>query len=137
MLPSAFASLTNRGCVERLRDEYPVARFYHRLTTFAGLAGCAASPADGEEQVQTIDELVERTLSDLYSRSRRRGRRLANPSATQSGQQDHEIPLVGAGTGIRRGINTKTGEKTYIRMSRFDVGGGWAREALRPGGVFQ
>jgi hypothetical protein len=48
-----------------------------------------------------------------------------------------KIPFVGAGSGYGIAINTKSGEKTYLKMTRFDVGGGWGARALRPVVIFQ
>jgi hypothetical protein len=42
-------------------------RAFLAIVLVAFAAGCASVPGETrEEQVQTIDELVERTLSDLY-----------------------------------------------------------------------
>jgi len=109
------------------------------FTTLAGLAGCAGIPgATGEEQVQTIEELVERTLSDLYKQEP--GTKAEIAKSVGYAIMDNKvtkIPLVGAGTGYGVAINNRTGEKTYIRMSRFDVGGGWGARSLRPVAIFQ
>jgi hypothetical protein len=48
-----------------------------------------------------------------------------------------KVPVVGAGSGYGAAINMKTGGKTYIRMARFDVGGGWGARSVRPVLVFQ
>jgi lipid-binding SYLF domain-containing protein len=34
-------------------------------------------------------------------------------------------------------INNKTGDKTYIKMVRFDIGGGWGARSVRPVVIFQ
>ena len=34
-----------------------------------------------------------------------------------------KVPMVGAGEGIGVVVNTETGERTYLKVSRLDVGG--------------
>jgi lipid-binding SYLF domain-containing protein len=104
-----------------------------------GMFGCAGVPGNtGAEQEQTIDELVERTLSDLYKQEPKTkegiessvGYAIMNNKITK-------IPIVGAGSGYGVAIETKTGEKTYIEMVRFDIGGGWGARSVRPVLIFQ
>ncbi len=99
-----------------------------------GLSGCASVPGDTrEEQIQTIDELVETTLLDLYKQD-------PATEAEISGSVGYvimnnkitKIPLVGAGAGYGVAINSATKERTYLKMGRFDVGGGWGARSIRP-----
>lgn len=105
---------------------------------FLGLAGCASVPGDTrEEQVQTIDELIDTTLVDLYKQ---------NPAAEAEinksvgyvimNNKITKIPLVGAGSGYGVAINSITKERTYLKMGRFDVGGGWGARSVRPVIIF-
>lgn len=105
----------------------------------AGLSGCAGIPgATGEEQVQTIDELVERTLPDLYKQEPKARQQIADSVGYAiMDNKITKIPLVGAGSGYGVAINNKTGEKTYIRMARFDLGGGWGARSVRPVVIFR
>jgi hypothetical protein len=105
----------------------------------AGLAGCSGVPGEtGEEQAQTIDELVERTLSDLYKQEPRTREEIAKSVGYAiMNNKITKVPLVGVGAGYGVAINNKTGEKTYIRMARFDLGGGWGARSLRPVAIFQ
>lgn len=102
------------------------------------IAGCATVPGKtGQEKVKTIDELVSRTLTDLYKQepntkegiARSVGYAIMNNKITK-------IPLVGAGGGYGVAINNKTGEKTYIKMTRLDLGGGWGARTVRPVVIF-
>jgi hypothetical protein len=99
-----------------------------------GMSGCASIPGKtGEEQTETIDALVERTLADLYKQEPKAKESIANSVGyAVMSNKITKIPLVGAGSGYGVAINTKTEEKTYIKMARFDVGGGWG---ARSGGV--
>jgi lipid-binding SYLF domain-containing protein len=103
------------------------------------MSGCTSIPGEtGEQQRQTIDELVERTLPDLYKQEPKSREEIARSvgyviaSSTLT-----KVPIVGVGSGYGVAINTKTGEKTYLKMSRFDVGGGWGARSLRPVIIFQ
>jgi hypothetical protein len=55
------------------------------------MSGCSSIPgATGEEQVQTIDELVNRTLPDLYKQEpETQGRDRQFRWIHRDGQQDH------------------------------------------------
>src|SRR6266850_1350212 len=105
----------------------------------AAPSGCGGIPgATGEEQVQTIDELVERTLSDLYKQEPRTREEIAKSVGYAiMDNKITKVPLVGVGAGYGVAINNKTGQKTYIRMARFDLGGGWGARSLRPVAIFQ
>ena len=109
------------------------------FTTLAGLAGCASIPGGtGEEQVQTIDELVERTLSDLYKQEPATREEIAKSVGYAiMDNKVTKIPLVGAGEGYGVAIDNRSGTKTYIKMARFDLGGGWGARSLRPVAIFQ
>jgi hypothetical protein len=104
-----------------------------------GLSGCASIPGEtGEEQAETIDALVERTLADLYKQEPKTKEEIANSVGyVIASTTITKIPIVGAGSGYGVAINTRSGEKTYLKMARFDVGGGWGARGLRPVLIFQ
>jgi lipid-binding SYLF domain-containing protein len=103
------------------------------------MSGCASIPGKtGEEQAETIDALVERTLADLYNQEPKAKEAIANSLGyVVMSNKITKIPIVGAGSGYGVAINSKTGEKTYIKMTRFDVGGGWGARSVRPVLIFQ
>jgi len=109
------------------------------LFFLVGMSGCASIPGKtGEEQAETIDALVERTLADLYKQEPKAKDAIANSVGyVVMSNKITKIPLVGAGSGYGVAINTKTGEKTYIKMARFDLGGGWGARSVRPVLIFQ
>jgi lipid-binding SYLF domain-containing protein len=43
---------------------------------------------------------------------------------------------VGVGAGYGVAVDKRTDERTYLRMSRFDLGMGWGARALRPVMIF-
>ncbi len=103
------------------------------------LVGCATIPGKTrDEQVITIDNLVERTLFDLESKQ---------PAAKQElkdsvgyvimSNKITKIPAFGAGGGYGVAIDNKTQQRTYLRMSRFDIGAGWGARSVRPVAIFQ
>ena len=109
------------------------------LLLFTVLLGCAGIPGStGEEQAEGIDDLVQRTLADLDKQEPKASAAIASSVGyAVMNNKITKIPLVGAGSGYGVAINTQTGEKTYIRMVRFDVGGGWGARAVRPVIVFR
>jgi lipid-binding SYLF domain-containing protein len=109
------------------------------LFFIVGMSGCASIPGKtGEEQAETIDALVERTLADLYNQEPKAKEAIANSLGyVVMSNKITKIPIVGAGSGYGVAINSKTGEKTYIKMTRFDVGGGWGARSVRPVLIFQ
>jgi lipid-binding SYLF domain-containing protein len=109
------------------------------LFLISGLSGCASIPGTtGEEKAETIDALVERTLADLYRQEPRAREEVANSVGyVVMNNKITKIPIIGAGSGYGVAINTRTGEKTYLKMARFDVGGGWGARSVRPVLIFQ
>ena len=103
------------------------------------MSGCSSIPgATGKEQAQTIDELVERTLPDLYKQEPKTREEIANSVGYAiMSNTITKVPIFGAGGGYGVAINNRSGDKTYITMTRFDVGGGWGARSVRPVVIFQ
>ena len=112
---------------------------YVLLFLISTLSGCASVPGEtGEQQMQAIDELVERTLPDLYKQEPKAREEIANSIGYVIAKNTiTKVPIVGVGSGYGVAINNKTGEKTYLTMSRFDIGGGWGARSVRPVLIFQ
>jgi lipid-binding SYLF domain-containing protein len=106
---------------------------------FFGLTGCAGIPGEtGAEQAKSIDALVERTLADIYKQEPNTREAITNSVGyVIASTTITKIPLVGAGSGYGVAINSRSGEKTYLKMARFDVGGGWGARSVRPVLIFQ
>lgn len=102
------------------------------------LASCATVPGDSRtEQVQTIDELVSKTLEDLYKQEPATREAIAQSVGyCIMHNKITKIPLVGAGSGYGVAIDTQTGDRTYLKMARFDLGGGWGARSVRPVLIF-
>jgi len=109
------------------------------LCLILSMSGCASIPGKtGQEQAQDIDALVERTLADLYKQEPKTKEHIADSVGyvIMSGNIT-KVPMVGAGSGYGVAIDNKTGEKTYLEITEFDVGGGWGARSLRPVIIFQ
>lgn len=102
------------------------------------LVGCASIPGKtGQEQAVTIEELETRTLADIQKQEPRTTEELANcVGYVIMNNKLTKIPIVGVGAGYGVGVNKRTGEKTYLKMSRFDIGAGWGARAVRPVMIF-
>jgi hypothetical protein len=103
------------------------------------MTGCASIPGNTRtEQVETIDALVKRTLDDLYKQNPKTKEEISHSVGyVIMNNKITKVPVVGVGAGYGVAIHTKTGEQTYLRMGRFDVGGGWGARSLRPVLIFQ
>ncbi|HAK61167.1 MAG TPA: hypothetical protein DCO77_12445 [Nitrospiraceae bacterium] len=100
--------------------------------------GCATIPGTtGAEQAETINELITRTLTDLYKQEPETREKIAKSVGYAiMNNKITKIPIVGAGSGYGVAINTKTGDRTYLKMVRFDLGGGWGARSVRPVLIF-
>jgi len=134
----SLGHIPRSGAARTLTRSLPLAGLV-LLIVVSALSGCASIPGEtGKEQAETIDDLVTRTLADLGKQDP-----VARESIAKSvgyvvmSNKVIKIPLVGAGAGYGVAINTRTGDKTYVRMTRFDVGGGWGVRAVRPVLIFQ
>jgi len=109
------------------------------IVAWLSFVGCASIPGDtGEEQAIEIDSLVTKTLADLEKLNAETKDQIAQSSGyVIMNNKLTKIPLVGVGAGYGVGVNTKTGEKTYLKMRRFDIGMGWGARAVRPVLIFQ
>jgi uncharacterized spore protein YtfJ len=107
------------------------------LALLAG--GCATVPGKtGQEQALTIEELEQRTLADLEKQHPNTRDEIAQcVGYVIMNNKLTKIPVVGVGAGYGVGVNKTTGERTYLRMRRFDIGAGWGARALRPVLIFQ
>ena len=103
------------------------------LFLVVGMSGCASIPGKtGEEQSEAIDALAERTLKDLYKQEPKSKEEIGSSVGYAiMNNKFMKIPIVGAGSGYGVAINNKTGEKTYLKIVRFDVGSGLGTRSIR------
>lgn len=97
------------------------------------ISGCATIPGKNrQEQIETIDQLISRTKIDLEKQDPRVKDKILNSvGIVFLNNKITKIPMFGAGTGYGVGIDNKTNEKTYLRMTRFDFGAGWGARSVR------
>jgi len=92
----------------------------------AGLAGCGTlSPAEQGAERTGLDTMADRTLGALLQ---------GQPQVSEVLEQAlgyavidmtvTKIPVFGAGSGKGVVVDRRTGARSYLRVSRFDVGGG-------------
>jgi lipid-binding SYLF domain-containing protein len=72
----------------------------------------------------TIDALVKDDPSIKDALEQAKGYAVINWKVTK-------IPIVGAGGGNGVIVDKRTGEKVYIKVSRFDLGGGWGARSYK------
>jgi len=108
------------------------------LLAIFSLTSCSTIPGDTkQEQIQTIDELVDNTLTDLYEQNPEARAQIKNSVGYAiMNNKITKIPVVGAGAGYGVAINNKSQQRHYIQMVRFDVGGGWGARSVRPVIIF-
>ena len=103
------------------------------------LTSCASlSPAEKMEKQQQLDAMAERAIATLLQK---------NPDLTQKFDEAvgymvldaklTKIPMVGGGSGEGVIVNNLSGERTYVKASRFDIGGGWGVRTFKSITVFQ
>jgi hypothetical protein len=102
------------------------------------LAGCASVPGKtGTEQVETMDDLVKRTLADLYKQHPEAKEKMAKAVGYSIMTNTiTKIPIFGAGGGYGVAISLPGEERTYLQMWRFDIGAGWGARSIRPVLIF-
>jgi lipid-binding SYLF domain-containing protein len=107
--------------------------------TAMAVAGCTTIPGETQqEQVQTIEQLVAKTLVDLERQNPQTKDELSSSVGyVVMSNKITKIPFFGAGVGYGVAIDNKTQEKTYLRMSRFDFGAGWGARSVRPVLIFR
>ena len=97
------------------------------LATLLLFSGCAKlSLSEVKSAQEKIDLMAERTIKALIKEnpsikdelSKAKGYAVINWKVTK-------IPVVGAGGGNGVIVDLRNNERTYINVSRFDIGGGW------------
>lgn len=95
--------------------------------------GCATlSPEEREAKRAELDEMGEITVSRLLETradiqdvlDRSIGYVVVDMSLTK-------IPMIGAGKGLGVVVDKRTGTRSYIKVSRFDVGGGMGAQKFK------
>lgn len=91
------------------------------------LVGCAASPPqDRDQQRSALDAMADETVETLLE---------GQPGARDvlDGSVGYlvidmkvtKIPVFGAGNGLGVVVDRRTDTRAYLKVTRFDIGGGW------------
>jgi lipid-binding SYLF domain-containing protein len=103
------------------------------LATVAALASCVSVPGDTTEEKrahvdayakESIDLLVKQTPEVQAQLDEAKGYVVLR-------QKVLKIPVFGGGSGWGEIVEKETGKRTYIKLRRFDVGGGWGARVTR------
>ena len=95
--------------------------------------GCAQLTLDEKNRARaeidlmaktTIDALIKDNPSIKDALEKAKGYAVVNWKVTK-------IPIVGAGGGNGVIVDKRTGERVYIKVSRFDLGGGWGARSYK------
>jgi lipid-binding SYLF domain-containing protein len=100
--------------------------------------GCASIPGKtGAEQAVSVEELETKTLADLAKQEPKSAEEIAQcVGYVIMNNKLTKIPLVGVGAGYGVAVDPRADQRTYLRMSRFDLGMGWGARAIRPVMIF-
>ena len=97
------------------------------------ITGCSSmSVTERETKRSQLDEMAEKAISGLIEQDpalqqkldESLGYAVANMKVTK-------VPVVGAGGGEGVFVNKKTNKRTYFKVSRFDIGGGWGARSYK------
>ena len=90
------------------------------------ICSCAGIPGDTrQEQINTVDLLIEQTIEDLCERNPDIRQAIANSVgyAVMNGKTT-KIPFIGTGSGYGAAISNQNREKTYVEITELDIGAG-------------
>ena len=100
---------------------------------FILVAGCSSTGTKSttlQDRIQSLNNSEQETLKRLYQQAPETEQAIQTaPGYAVFHMTVTKVPLVGAGGGNGVVINNKTGKRTYMKVRRFDIGGGYgARE---------
>ena len=106
---------------------------YSGFLFFNLVAGCSSTGTQStaqQDKIQSLNNHEQETLKRLYQQAPETEQAIQTaPGYAVFHVVVTKVPLVGAGGGNGVVVDHKTGDRTYMKVRRFDVGGGWgARE---------
>lgn len=101
----------------------------------AVLTGCSTlSP----EERDTVETMAEQTVTELCAEhSDLPGKLEASPGRMVLDVRLVKIPVLGGGRGKGMVIDHRTGDKTFIKATRIELGGGWGARSYKMLLVFE
>ena len=96
-------------------------------------SGCAQLSIDEKNAARSkIDLIAQQTIDALVKKNAQIPSEIKNAEAyAVVNWKVTKVPLVGAGGGNGVIVNTKTGERKYFNLTRFDFGGGWGVKSFK------
>ncbi len=87
------------------------------------LTGCATLPDDERAE---LDRMAEKTINRLTEKNPQlEGKLDACLGYLVADKKVVKIPMIGTGGGQGVVVDKTTGQRTYVKLSRIEVGGGW------------
>lgn len=109
------------------------------LSASVMISSCASIPGSTkDEKIKNINSLVEQTITELY-KLEPETKELIGSSAGYAVMEGitTKWPMIGTGSGYGVAINKQTGEKTYLEITKFDIGAGLGVKSIRFAIIFQ
>jgi hypothetical protein len=99
----------------------------------AVLHGCAGLTTEEQDAKRTeLDQMGEKTIATLSGTEPEAGAALEKSIGyAVIDMTVTKIPVIGAGAGLGVIIDKSTGTHTYIKVTRFEVGGGWGAQKFK------
>jgi lipid-binding SYLF domain-containing protein len=105
----------------------------YQVLLLAQVTGCATSPPqDRDEQRAELDAMADATVETLIE---------AEPGAQDVLDRSvgyvvidmkvTKIPVFGAGNGYGVVVDRRTDTRAYLKVTRFDIGGGWGAQHFK------
>ncbi|MDH5256114.1 MAG: hypothetical protein OEW72_09390, partial [Gammaproteobacteria bacterium] len=113
-----------------------------RTAVFAGVAallfGCATlSPEESDAKRAELDAMADTTLEALLAATPEAGDLLdRSVGYLVIDMKVTKVPVLGAGKGYGVVVDRRVGTRSYLKVSRFDVGGGLGAQAFKVVVVF-
>lgn len=103
------------------------------LSSLLITTGCSTVPGSTEQsQIDEFEKLIEHTLVELYAKNIDIEKQADNAIGyiVLTGTVT-KVPVFGAGSGYGVAVDNVTGEKTYLKTRRVDIGAGWGIRSSR------
>lgn len=92
------------------------------------LAGCGqpSTPSDADAKRKSIDQMASTTVDKLIKKNKGLDKEIENSLGYMVVDwKIVKVPVVGAGKANGVVVDLKSKERTYVKVSRFDIGVGW------------
>ena len=96
------------------------------LLALSFLQGCAQLSVQEKDDARlALDKMAEETITELLKSNDDLEEKLKHSLGYMvTNWKTTKVPVVGAGSGDGVVVDQKTGHRTYVKVKRFDIGGG-------------